>query len=183
MKQIFILLLLVCFIPQLQAQEAEKPIKKCKAKSKKVKYKLIFDSRTLRGELLSFIYVEAKNINKEFMLKLAKQLKAEYCNEKKEVQFVIFDKKEHVDKYLDFDLAISAIKSGTPFERGYYLFNRESGEESMEFSRKSRSPTTEVQIALSNYKLGRSGSKTEEIKKNNSEEIKESGVICIIMEE
>jgi hypothetical protein len=93
-----------------------------------------------------FIVIKPSDINKKSMVQLAKRLKAEFCLYER-AQFVIFDNKKYADVTSMNDYIQS--KGKTILMRGYYSFNRITGEDLLEFSTKRGNPTTENQIDLS----------------------------------
>lgn len=119
----------------------------CKYKGNEGKYKLLWQARTIRGEntLLLHILIKPKNVNRDFLILLAKRIRSEYCNEKN-VYVVIFDDRKLASDFHRTDYFLSKDKI---IERGHYKLDRENGVELLEFSTKRGNPTTEIKVDLS----------------------------------
>jgi hypothetical protein len=146
MKQIlFLPIIFALFLIPCLAQKAQ--VQKCKSEVKGGKYKFAGEGRTITGDknLLIFITIKSKNINQEFMSQLAKRLKSEYCNEQR-IQVVIFDDPKLANVLSMSDLLQSQGK--TILMRGFYSFDRLTGEDEIEFSSKRGNPTSENKIKL-----------------------------------
>jgi hypothetical protein len=139
---IFILLL------SLSADAQWRKVKRCQATEKAGKYKLFFDWRPLdeRRTVSAYIIVKPKNINRKYLLQVARRLKSEYCYDEK-LNVIIFDdiKLISADPVLDYANSDQKIVKW----RGLYSFDRATGKESFEFSTKLGNPTNEVQVDLS----------------------------------
>lgn len=141
---VIIYIICTCFLVQSKAQSVND---NCKYNVDGGEYKLLWKSRTIRGEnrLLLHILVKPKNVKRDYLIQLTKRVKSEYCNERK-ILVVIFDDRKMAEKFHRTDYFLSKNKI---IERGYYQIDKEKGEELLEFSTKRGNPTTDVKIDLS----------------------------------
>jgi hypothetical protein len=100
-------------------------------------------------DYFGFVLVRPKDINEDFLLALASRLKAEYCHATT-LQVVIFYSKKYANPLSIEDLAQS--KGETILMRGFYTFDRESGRDKLEFSKRLGNRTTEIQIDITTKK-------------------------------
>ncbi len=142
-----VLFLLILMMSQLTAQSEKLATEKCEFRGESGKYKLIFLDETQDENGISvFLHIKlnAKKYKKTEMVKLAKRLFAEYCKAD-ELLVAIFESEK--------DSGLSLLPGyiiGKPIvTRGYYSFNRKTGENGIEYSTKKGNPTTEIQIDLS----------------------------------
>lgn len=136
---------LLCFSLNTSAQH-----QKCQILEKKVKYKIGFKSVNDSNDILLQISVKPKNINREYILRLAKRLRSEYCDAEK-ITVIIFDDAALAQTYLSMKEYIQS-KGKIVEMRGFYSFDKSSGKEGIEFSTKRGNPTDENKIDLSSSK-------------------------------
>ncbi|MFN0140735.1 MAG: hypothetical protein ACKVQW_11710 [Pyrinomonadaceae bacterium] len=131
-----------------QSMAQTKDPKKCNAAMKDGKYTWAGIAPQLKSpdSYFGYVLIKPKDVNRDYMVKLAKRLKAEYCQAEK-FQVVIFDNKKYANSDSMRDYTLS--KGKTILMRGFYSFDRSSGKDILEFSTKFGHPTTEVQIDLS----------------------------------
>ncbi len=119
-------------------------VKKCKTDIKGGNYKVVFSGKSLKSPntLSLFIVVKPKNITSEYLYKLAKRLKSEYCYEEKLI-VSIFDNK----KYANID-SLKVKKGDKNYLRGSYSFDNSSKKEYLSFSSKLGNPADEIKLVL-----------------------------------
>jgi len=119
----------------------------CESQVKGGKYKWAGIDPTLTdpGSYFGFVLVRSKDIDREYIIKLAHRLKDEYCKAQR-LQVVIFDNRKHTGS--DALLAYQESNGRIVLMRGFYAFDRTSGRDVIEFSTKLGNPTTEVTIDL-----------------------------------
>lgn len=135
----------VCFACQsVSSQTSEK----CVVTVKDGKYEKASIGGTLANPLIlgGTVLVKPKNFNREFMTKLARRLKQEYC-EADEISVMIVDSKEYMGTSTLMDYARSKQKIINM--RGFYNFDRKSGKDMIVFSTVRGNPPDEIQINLS----------------------------------
>jgi hypothetical protein len=149
MKRTFVILFISAFWILLafafSASAQKKKTVRCKTDIPSVKYEIGSGFRSKPIQIN--IYVDPELIEKDVLIQLAKTLKAEFCNEEK-AQFIIFDDRKHINSG---DALRDYVDSGGKLilMRGFYSFDRKTGKDTIEFSKKPGNPTTEVQIDLS----------------------------------
>lgn len=131
-----------------QAFSQDQAIKKCETDVKGGKYKWAGigptggDPRQLSG----FILIKPAEVNRDFLIQLAKRLKSEYCNIDK-LTVTIFDNGKYANGYSIKDYYDSNGK--IILMRGDYGFDRITGKEVIAFSTKPGGPRNEVVLDLS----------------------------------
>ena len=110
----------------------------------KYKWKGISSVKT-NSAFYGYVLVKPKQINKEFLFRLAQRLKKEYCRAER-LQVVIFDQGKYANPLSQADYLDSGGKK--ILMRGYYSFDRSMGTELLEFSNKLGNPTTENMFDL-----------------------------------
>lgn len=137
------------------AQEKSQKIIKCKVESsRKVKYKLVSIDRTeVKPPFITGLRIVLKKnrFNRNYMIKLAQRLNAEYCNEEV-ISAAIFDDYKAA-KRADAVIEYLLKKRSVPELRGFYSLNRNTGEELIEFSAKRGNPPNEIKINLNQLRL------------------------------
>ena len=148
MKSLCIYSLGVLLIPFIISQSMAQNIHKCETTIKGGEYKWAGIDPMLKdpSSYFGFVLVKPKNINRVFLIELAKRLKKEYCEAEK-FQVAIFDDRKYANANSLMDYTSS--KGKIILMRGFYSFDRKAGKDLLEFSNKSGNPTTEVQIDLS----------------------------------
>lgn len=113
---------------------------KLKVEGGKYKWKGVAPSLDDPTSISGFILIRPKEVNKEFLIKLARRLKKEHCSAN---YFIvsIFDTGKYANPLSSLDYLNSGGK--TILMRGYYSFDRTKGTELLEFSNKLGNPTTE----------------------------------------
>lgn len=143
-RKCFLILFFFCCLA-LQTFAQAKKIHKCGSNVKGGEYKLVNGSYSMEApkNLLLFITISPKNVNKDFMTQLAKRIKTEFCRED-DVQVVIFDDPKPASGTSLSDYISSNGK--IILMRGFYSFNKKNGKDVLEFSTRRGNPTTEMQI-------------------------------------
>ena len=149
-KGLFAILSLCCLLCCMTNAPGQiKEMKKCISRIDGGDYKLISSSK-LSDQPKSvhlYIVVNPKRLNKDGMILVAKRLKDDYCDVE-HLTVVIFDNRKFANSISMSDFIKS--KGKTVLMRGFYSFDRTSGEEGIEFSTKRGNPTSEVKINLAN---------------------------------
>lgn len=135
-----------CCVFSVKAQK--KQVQKCDSSVTGGKYDWVGIAPLLKepDHLFGSVLVKPKNINRDYLIQLARRLKSEYCSAQ-EFQVVIFDNSKYANSYSIQDYTSSGAK--IILMRGFYSFDRKTGKDLLEFSTKPGNVTTEVQIDLS----------------------------------
>ena len=128
--------------------------KKCDSDYKdSVEYKLVQNYKTdLPPYIRSLrVVVKQENINREFMIRLARTLRHRFCTDN-EITAMIFDSKRVARTIDEGQFLMGRVK--VPEVRGFYTLTsytlaNQGREESIEFSTKRGNPTNEVVVKLS----------------------------------
>lgn len=123
-------------------------VEKCESAVKGGKYKWASIEPVLNepNNFYGYVLVKPKDVNRQFLVRLAKRLNSEYCKAER-FQVVIFDEGKYANPVSMQELVAS--KGKIVRMRGFYSFDRKSGENRLEFSTARGHPTTEVKLNLS----------------------------------
>lgn len=138
----------VCFYV-VSGQERLDKIPQCDInQDNEVKYKVVYANRGIREPytLGLRIVVKEKQVNREFILKLAESLRRRYCMDN-DIGATIFDDKE-IAKSADAIVDQLLGKKQIPEIRGFYSLDRKNGIEKVSFSSKRGNPPDEIVIDL-----------------------------------
>jgi hypothetical protein len=143
----FTTIILVClfyWIPSTNAQQNE--TKSCKSNIKGGKYKRAEISSWYRQprRFSGNVLIKPKNINKDFLILMAKRLKSEYCGAEY-LKVAIYDNATSMDSGWEI---YNKSKGNVVRQRGNYVFDRITGQEYLEFSTKLGNPISEIRIDL-----------------------------------
>ena len=135
---------LIAFAGCVKSYGQTNPDCKIRVEGGKYQWKGVSQVKT-ESAFFGYVLVKPKEINREFLFRLARRLKREYC-EAERLQVVIFDQKKYANPLSQADHIDSGGK--TFLMRGFYSFDRTQGTDLLEFSSKPGNPTTENMFDL-----------------------------------
>ena len=94
------------------------------------------------------ISIAKKNVNRDFMIALARRLRADFCGYNTISVFIFDNHKLALDPASPF-IFLESNRKIVPM-RGIYNLNRTTGEEGLEFSKESGKPTNQEIISFKN---------------------------------